>query len=197
MDDSVDGVQELPAWRPVALDGEGGVEPARVRAPGPAVHTSCLQLDGGLCAAGEAASDDVPSARVHLWSTEDDELEHLVALPGHARGVSTLSFQVGLCRCLMALSWCRLGCTLRPQQPGQRQEKQRCPSPALLPVLLQRETGWLVAGSGSGLVRVWSLERCAAAPSAAAAALAAAALTGSRRLAGSCAGAMEWSAAVG
>ena len=87
----------LPAWRPVALDSARGAAPSRARAPqlhilaNPAPDTSCLQLDGGLCATGESGAD----GQVHLWSTEDDELEFRRSLAGHPQGVTTLSFQVG------------------------------------------------------------------------------------------------------
>ena len=87
----------LPAWRPVALDSAAGAAPARARAPqlhilaNPAPDTSCLQLDGGLCATGASGAD----GQVHLWSTEDDELEFKRSLAGHPQGVATLSFQVG------------------------------------------------------------------------------------------------------
>ncbi|EFN57007.1 hypothetical protein CHLNCDRAFT_143670 [Chlorella variabilis] len=111
MDASQEGDSELPCWEPVALEA-AGVRPCLARPPQPPgaglpADTSCVQVDGGLCAAGESGA-----GRVHLWRTADDELEYRrgLALPGDAGGVATLSFQ--------------------------------------------RPTGWLVAGCGSGLVRV-------------------------------------------
>lgn len=115
-DDEMGDEQGLPSWHAVALDSADGAWPSRGRAPqapgaGPPADTSCLQVEGGLCAAGESGG----SGLVHLWGTEGDELEYRCALPGHTRGVSTLSFQA--------------------------------------------DTGQLVAGTGSGPVKVWSLER--------------------------------------
>ena len=86
--------QRLPSWHAVDLDGADGARPSRGRAPqapaaGLPADASCLQVEGGLCAAGDSG----PSGQVHLWGTEGDELEYRCALPGHARGVSTLSFQ--------------------------------------------------------------------------------------------------------
>lgn len=165
----------LPTWQPVDLDGPGGVAPSRARAPqlhmlaNPAPDTHCLQLEGGLCATGESGAD----GRVHLWSTDDDELELKRSLAGHSQGVATLSFQVSQecsgmagaaaadpapCMGFAAMSTeraCACAC-LRLAGGAARGRDAACPHAPL-----QRETGWLVAGSGGGPVKVWSLERCA------------------------------------
>ncbi len=88
--------RRLSTWRPVRLDSAAGAAAARARAPqlhmlaNPAPDTSCLQLDSGLCATGDSGAD----GQVHLWSTEDDELDFKCSLAGHPHGVATLSFQV-------------------------------------------------------------------------------------------------------
>lgn len=89
----------LPSWHAVPLNSKAGAEAALARAPQApgaglaAADTSTLQIEGGLCATGEAGGEGGPS-RVHLWSVGGDgELTYLRALLGHQRGVSTLSFQ--------------------------------------------------------------------------------------------------------
>lgn len=99
--------RRLPTWRPVALDSAAGAAPSCARAPqlhilaNPAPDTSCLQLDGGLCATGDSGAD----GQVHLWSTEGDELELQRSLAGHTQGVATLSFQVGGQRSRVVTAW--------------------------------------------------------------------------------------------
>jgi hypothetical protein len=87
--------QRLPSWQSVALEGMPGVRPCQARAPrlpgaAPPADTACLQVEGGLCAAGDAGPR---GGLVHLWGTEGDELRYQRALPGHDGGVTTLSFQ--------------------------------------------------------------------------------------------------------
>ncbi|PSC71497.1 Vegetative incompatibility HET-E-1 [Micractinium conductrix] len=117
--------RRLPSWQAVDLEGgDAGLLPSLGRAPQqpaglPLADISCLQVDCGLCATGEApagagAGPSVDGV-VRLWGTDGDELEHRGDLAGHGRGVSTLSFQ--------------------------------------------HSTGWLVAGSGVGTLRLWDLGR--------------------------------------
>lgn len=114
----------LPSWQAVPLEqGAAGVRPSLGRTPqrSPALSPdiSCVQVDAGLCAAGESGQH---SASVHLWSTAGGEMEHRGELSGHVKGVSTLSFQVCLPACLMmsasvrqpaCLPACRSSCRLQ------------------------------------------------------------------------------------
>ena len=165
----------LPTWQPVDLDSASGVAPSRARAPqlhmlaNPAPDTHCLQLEGGLCATGESGAD----GRVHLWGTDGDELDFKRSLAGHSQGVATLSFQASE-KLQELLGGLKVGHGhAHGRAAGVPSVHAPAPASTLLALLLravtqlvspdhllQRESGWLVAGSGGGPVKVWSLERC-------------------------------------